>query len=151
MMKISILTEEPLGRRNHIVLILAPMFEEIDAARQMVDELCREYYSGANAQEQLGDLLLAITEAMNNVVEHGRTGLIEVELTAHPERVIFVIRSDGLPFDPTTEVAMPELDGADDLPEGGFGRALILELMDEVRYEFTDGKNVLKLTRNIVS
>jgi anti-anti-sigma factor len=139
------------GRRNHFVLTMVPIFEEVDVARKISEEICREYYSGAEAEEPLGDFLLAITEAMNNVVEHGRASQIEVELTALPDRLIFLVRSDGKPFDPTQDVSMPEMGESDDLPEGGFGRALILELLDEVRYELKDGKNVLRLSKKIAS
>lgn len=139
------------GQRNHFVLTMIPIFEEVDIVRQISEEICREYYAGAGFQELIGDFLLAITEAMNNIVEHGKASRIDVELTAHPQRMVFIIRSDGRPFDPTENASMPDLDDSDDLPEGGFGRALILELMDEVRYELKDGCNVLKLTKNIVS
>lgn len=139
------------GRRNHFALTMVPIFAEVDLARKVAEEVCLEYYAAAGKEEVVGEVVLAITEAMNNVVEHGKASQVEVELTALPGRIDFVIRSDGLPFDPTVDVAMPDLGGADDLPEGGFGRALILELMDEVKYEFIDGKNVLRLTKIIVS
>ncbi|NTV15180.1 MAG: STAS domain-containing protein [Desulfobulbaceae bacterium] len=144
-------TQAETGQRNRFVLTLVPIFEEVDIARQIATEICREYYVGAGFQELIGDFLLAITEAMNNVVEHGKASQIDVELTALPDQVVYVIRSDGQPFDPTQDVAMPEMGGGEDLPEGGFGRALILELLDEVRYEFKEGKNVLRMTKKIVS
>jgi len=139
------------GRRNQFVLTMVPIFEEVDVARKIAEEICEEYYAGAGLQEPIGDFLLAITEAMNNVVEHGQASHIEVELTALPARIVFVVRSDGRPFDPTQDVSMPDMGDSEGLPEGGFGRALILELLDEVRYEHKDGSNVLKLTKNIVS
>lgn len=137
------------GRRDHFVLTMVPIFEEVDVARKITEEICREYYGTAERQEAIGDFLLAITEAMNNIVEHGQASGIGVELTARPERLVFVISSDGQSFDPTQDVSMPVVGDDDELPEGGFGRALILELLDEVRYEFRDGRNVLKLTKNI--
>ncbi|NTW87605.1 MAG: STAS domain-containing protein [Desulfobulbaceae bacterium] len=140
-------TERPEPLR----LILAPLFIEVDAARRRLEEVGRAYYPGAAARELFGEVLLAVTEALNNVVEHGRASRMELTLTARPERLELVVASDGRPFDPTADVAMPVLDGEAELPEGGFGRALILELMDEVRYEFKDGKNVLKLSKKMVS
>lgn len=139
------------GRRNRFVLTMVPIFEEVDVARKIAEEICRENYAGPIFQEPLGDFLLAITEAMNNVVEHGKASRIDVELTAGPETLGFRISSDGQPFDPTEDVAMPVMENGEELPEGGFGRALILELMDEVRYEFKNGCNVLTLTKNMVS
>ncbi|MBU0676227.1 MAG: ATP-binding protein [Proteobacteria bacterium] len=138
------------GQRNHMVLTLVPIFEEVDLARTTADEICREYYVAAGAQEVVGEFILAITEAMNNVVEHGKATSIDVELSAGRERIEYVIRSDGYPFDPTEAVVMPDVMDDDNLPEGGFGRAIILELMDEVSYEFSDGKNVLSLVKKLV-
>lgn len=142
-------TQSENGRRDHFILTMVPIFEEVDMVRKIVEEICRENYLGADYQEPIGDYLLAITEAMNNIVEHGKASQIEIELTALPDRIVFVVCSDGLPFDPTQDVFMPEMGDSEGLPEGGFGRALILELMDEVRYELKDGKNVLRLIKKI--
>ena len=136
------------GRRNHFYLTLVPIFEEVDLARRTADEICREYYMDMGVESSVQDFILAITEAMNNIVEHSQANHVRVELTAHPDKIVYVIENDGLKFDPTEDVAMPDLDD-DDLPEGGFGRAIINELMDEVSYDYLENRNVLTLIKTI--
>ncbi|MBU0483806.1 MAG: ATP-binding protein [Proteobacteria bacterium] len=136
------------GRKNHFYLTLVPIFEEVDLARRTADEICREYYIGMGVESSIQDFILAITEAMNNIVEHSRANNVRVELTAHPDKIVYIIKNDGIKFDPTEDVSMPDLNG-DNLPEGGFGRAIVNELMDEVKYDFIDDKNVLTLIKTI--
>jgi anti-anti-sigma factor len=134
-------------RKNHLFLKMAPVFAEVDLARKAVDEVCREFYVNERLDEVIGDFVLATTEAMNNVVEHSRASQMSLELTAQRDRLVSILRNDGQGFDPTRDVSMPDLDG--ELVEGGFGRAIINELMDEVQYDFVDEQNVLTLIKNI--
>jgi anti-anti-sigma factor len=134
-------------RKNHLLLKMAPVFAEVDLARKAVDEVCREFYVNERLDEAIGDFVLATTEAMNNVVEHSRARRMSLELIVQRDRMISILRNDGQGFDPTREVTMPDLDG--ELAEGGFGRAIINDLMDEVQYDFIDEQNVLTLIKNI--
>jgi anti-sigma regulatory factor (Ser/Thr protein kinase) len=86
---------------------------------------------------------------MNNAAEHSKSDLIEVEVEASRPDVIFRMLTECDRFDPTENVSMPNLEEMEDLPEGGFGLALIKELIDDVRYEYADGKNVLTLRKKV--
>lgn len=143
----EIFTQVAAGN-DHITLIMVPIFEEVNHVRQALVEVCQGFYKEMGIDSAVEDFILAITEAMNNVVEHSKASHMEVELSAHPDRMVFIIRSDGIKFDPTEDVAMPDLDD-DDLPEGGFGRAIVMELMDEVQYVLEGDKNVLTLVKKI--
>ena len=66
------------------------------------------------------------------------------------DSIILVLTDTGKEFDPTTA---PETDvtlAADDREIGGLGIFLIRQIMNEVRYERIDGKNVLTLEKKLI-
>lgn len=130
-------------------LRLPPTFENVDKVRVAVRELCRERYRQPEAEALLGDLLLAIAEAMNNAVEHSRAASMEIEVEAGDRTLVFRLRTAGEPFDPTAGAALPDLDAPGGLPEGGFGRGLIAALTDRVTYDYREGKNTLTLEKTL--
>jgi sigma-B regulation protein RsbU (phosphoserine phosphatase) len=98
---------------------------------------------------------LALEEAVSNVMLYaypGRNdGKVFVEFAKakdeQGEKLIFTISDSGIPFDPT---AKPEADitlSAEERAIGGLGIHLVRKLMDEIRYERQDGKNILTLVK----
>jgi sigma-B regulation protein RsbU (phosphoserine phosphatase) len=64
--------------------------------------------------------------------------------------IVLILTDTGKEFDPT---AAPEADitlSADERQIGGLGIFLIRQIMNEVRYERIDGKNVLTLEKKIL-
>lgn len=135
---------------NIISLKFKPVFENVDAARVAVHTACRERYLLPGSDSLISDLLLAVTEAMNNAVEHSGAKELEIEVLTGPQNLIFRIITSGERFDPTIGVAFPDLDATKELPEGGFGRALIAEMVDAVKYEYRAGRNILTLEKNMI-
>lgn len=134
-----------------ISLKIKPVFEDVDAARIAVYTACREYFPKPESRQFIGDLLLAATEAMNNAVEHSGAKEIEIEVTAAAQILEFRIITSGKPFDPTVGVAFPDLNVSEEkLPEGGFGRALIREMVDAVKYDYREGRNILTFKKNMI-
>ena len=98
---------------------------------------------------------LALEEAVSNVMLYaypGRNdGKVFVEFAKakdeQGEKLIFTISDSGIPFDPT---AKPEADitlSAEDRAIGGLGIHLVRKLMDVIRYERQDEKNILTLVK----
>ncbi len=98
-------------------------------------------------------LSLALEEAVTNVVLYaypeGTDGQVDIEAVIQDGALTFVVSDSGTPFDPT---AKPDADislGVEDRPIGGLGIFLVRQIMDSVSYEYTDGKNILTMTKNI--
>ena len=94
---------------------------------------------------------LALEEAVVNVMNYaypGRSGqvLVEYEKT---DKAVFTITDSGIPFDPTQQAEADTSLSAEERPIGGLGIFLVRQLMDEVRYERIDDKNVLTLIKQI--
>ena len=80
---------------------------------------------------------------------NGSDGLVNVEAILREHSLEFVITDKGVPFDPT---AVPDADvtlEAEERNIGGLGIYLVRQLMDEVRYQRIDDKNVLTMIKNI--
>jgi len=97
--------------------------------------------------EAATDFCMAINEAMNNAVEHSGSPLVEIEILTDENCMTFRMRTCGKRFDPTGRAAFPDPDTLEDLPEGGYGLALIQAYVDHLDYEYRDGKNILTLKK----
>ena len=97
----------------------------------------------------------AVDEILANVASYAYgdgTGPVSVMIgsEAAPRTVIIRFTDSGMPFDPL-EKEDPDITSlpAENRPIGGLGIFLVRKLMDEVQYEYRDGKNVLLLKKRI--
>ena len=93
---------------------------------------------------------------MTNVVLYaypeGQTGEADILTTVADGVMTIVISDSGVPFDPTKDAKEADITlSAEERPIGGLGVFLVKEIMDTVSYQRTDGKNVLTLTKALVS
>jgi sigma-B regulation protein RsbU (phosphoserine phosphatase) len=99
-------------------------------------------------------LRLAIEEIFVNIASYAYApgeGEAEVrcEVLKDPLRVVIRFLDGGKPFDP---LAREEADTTEEglmSREGGLGILLIKKTMDEVRYAYEGGKNVLTIRKNL--
>ena len=98
---------------------------------------------------------LALEEAVSNVMLYaypGKSGqvLVECEIKSKDE-VVFTITDSGVPFDPTQQEDPDVTQSAEDRPIGGLGIFLVRQIMDEIRYERKEDKNILTLVKELKS
>ena len=74
---------------------------------------------------------------------------VRVDVSGDPACVTITFMDHGMPYDPLEkddpDVSLP----ADDRPIGGLGVFLVKRTMDDVRYEYKDGQNILTLKKNL--
>jgi anti-sigma regulatory factor (Ser/Thr protein kinase) len=96
---------------------------------------------------------LAMEEAVVNVMNYaypiGKKGEIAIEATTDNGMLNFVIKDSGTPFDPTAKEDADTTLSAEERPIGGLGIFLVKQIMDNVSYEYKEGKNVLTLSKRI--
>lgn len=103
--------------------------------------------------EEIGGLLIAVDEAVTNVIQHGyreREGSVEVEIGRDAENMLICLRDGAPPFDPRV-IPPPDLAAPlEDRPIGGLGVHLIRQNVDAVRYRVTaQGGNELTLVKRL--
>lgn len=93
---------------------------------------------------------LALAEVLNNVVEHGycgrQTGPIDLTIKPVTGGILCRIVDAGWPMPDlrVPEGRLPDLDVAfQDLPEGGWGWALVRGTVSGLRYRRNRGRNVV--------
>ena len=60
----------------------------------------------------------------------------------------FIISDTGQPFDPTSVPPADTTLGVEERKIGGLGILMVQTIMDEVKYRYEDGKNILSMTKN---
>ena len=123
---------------------------EIGRLEQFIEEIGNSF---SLSPELIFNLNLVLEEAVVNVINYaypqGTKELIHLSAALHQDSIVFVLTDTGKEFDPTMA---PEADitlSADDRPIGGLGIFLIRQIMNEVKYERIDGKNVLTLEKKL--
>ena len=94
-------------------------------------------------------ILLATEEVFTNIAYYAYPGVegevvLSVSITAQKVELTFI--DSGLPHNPLSHAA-PNLEApAIDREIGGLGVFLVRQLMDDVGYEYRDGRNILTLS-----
>jgi serine phosphatase RsbU (regulator of sigma subunit)/anti-sigma regulatory factor (Ser/Thr protein kinase) len=106
--------------------------ENIPQIRHWLEERLADW---SVSQPVIDDLALAVTEVCTNVARHGyqnkASGDIELELTLEGGTVRVCILDTAAPYQPPTQLREP----TGELAEGGFGLALIHNIVDRVHYK----------------
>ena len=74
---------------------------------------------------------------------------VRVEVSESPLSIAITFMDNGKPFDPTKK-ADPDVNlPAEERDIGGLGIFMTKKIMDDVKYEYVDGKNILTLKKGI--
>ena len=132
------------------IIKITNRLEEVPQMMASIEDICTE--EGIDEMTILG-VNLALEEAVVNVVNYaypeGTVGDIEMEVNADEKAITFILRDHGKPFDPTAAKEVDITLSAEERQIGGLGIHLIRNYMDEVKYDYCDGQNVLTLVKNI--
>ena len=99
-------------------------------------------------------ITVAVEEIFVNIANYAyapKTGkvTVRVEVTEEPLTVTITFMDDGKPFDPTAKADPNITLSADERDIGGLGIFMTKKIMDDVCYEYVDGKNILTLKKGI--
>jgi len=117
-----------------------------------------EWIDGLGIPEELQmSINLALEEIVSNVMLYAyphSSGRVVVEFSKgdrqeRGERLIFTVSDTGIPFDPTLQKEADITLSAEERQIGGLGIHLVRQLMDEVKYERVEDKNVLTLVKMV--
>ena len=132
-------------------LVVANDTKHLTVVREFIARLIQQ---SALSKEDENKIILAVDEAVTNVIEHGydnqNDGSIEIDVVSSPSSFKITIRDTGKVFNPTST---PSLNVQDHVKMGrkkGLGIFLMRQIMDEVKYTFRDGvKNELTMVKFI--
>jgi sigma-B regulation protein RsbU (phosphoserine phosphatase) len=131
----------------HIAMEIQSRDEEI---LRVTEEVARIMSRAGFDMKRTQDVQLAVEEACINIVRHGYRGgegSIGIALDAQDDRLMVTITDQAPKFDPTV---FDKPDFSADLekrPVGGLGIHLMKSMVDDMRYEFDEGKNRLTMIK----
>ena len=99
---------------------------------------------------------IAIDEIFGNIANYAYNpsqgdATVRVEVTDEPLEVIITFMDDGKPYNPLQKEDPDIALSAEERKIGGLGVFIVKKSMDFVEYHYEDGKNVLKIKKNIGS
>jgi len=146
---------------NTNTLIICNKIEELNKIAQFIEQIGKQMNL---PPELIMNLNLAVEEAVANIVQYGggkqeaegrkqkaEDGEIELLFSYKDSRLVFTIIDEGVEFD-LTQVENPDTTlSAEERPVGGLGIFLIKQIMDEIEYRRENGKNILTLSKKILT
>jgi serine/threonine-protein kinase RsbW len=135
---------------NKQQLTLSAEVTALPEARAFIRSACQDLHI---ANETSYDILLAVDEALSNIIEHGYAGLehgpITVAWRKEAQRLIVEITDSGHAFEPVQpeqpDIEAKLLDGR----LGGLGLYLIYNIMDKISYQTTAVGNTLTMIKEL--
>lgn len=130
-------------------LVVEAEKENLDRVTAFVNSRLETVDCPPKAQMQIG---VAVEEVFVNIASYAYApdkGLVKVrvEVSADPVTVTITFTDRGTPYDPLSREAPDITLPADAREIGGLGIYMTKKLMDDVRYAYEDGRNVLTLKK----
>ena len=132
-------------------LTLPATIENIETVIDCVNGQLEEIKCPLKAQMQID---IAIDELFGNIAHDAynpETGpaTVRVEVTEDPIAVVITFIDRGVPYDPLKKEDPDITLSAEERAIGGLGIFMVKKTMDEISYEYKDGKNILRIKKNM--
>ncbi len=129
-------------------IIVPAALEQIDVIQEFVGTELEAVGFPIKEQTRLS---IALDEILSNIVYYAYPdgkGDIGVSCDAEGGQVTVVIEDGGIPYNPLEKDDPDVTLSAEERKIGGLGIFMVKKIMDDVRYEYTDGKNTLTIQKN---
>ena len=125
--------------------------ENLPQVTDFVDSHLEKAGCPVKAQMQID---IAVEEIFVNIAHYAydpETGkaTVRVEVTEEPVTVSITFIDQGIPYDPLAKADPDVTLPAEEREIGGLGIFMVRKTMDDVSYEYQDGKNILTLKKNL--
>lgn len=132
-------------------LMIDATLENIPVVTDFVSEQLEQLDCPMKVQIQIS---IAIDELFSNIARYAynpTTGsaTVQVEVTENPLAVVVTFIDEGKPYDPLAKEDPDITLSAEEREVGGLGIYMVKKSMDDVTYEYKDGRNILKIKKSI--
>lgn len=132
-------------------LTVDAVLDSIPVITEFVDAQLEQYGCPMKAQMQID---IAIDELFSNIVHyayHPEVGpaTVRVEVVEDPLSVIITFIDQGVPYDPLSREDPDVTLSAEERDIGGLGIYIVKKNMNEITYEYKDGRNILKIRKEL--
>ena len=138
-----------------------PVFPEISFASATIDDIPVVTEFVETELEKIDcpikivyQINVAIDELFSNIVKYGyptQTGPVKVRLEHRedPDRIYVRFEDEGIPYNPLNSADPDVTLSAEERGIGGLGIYMVRKTMDNVKYMYEDGKNILTIMKKL--
>ena len=132
-------------------LTVAATVENIETVTAFVDEQLEALDCPMKAQMQID---IAIDELFGNIAHYAYNpeigqATVRVEVIENPLAVTITFIDNGTPYDPLAKADPDTTLSAEERGIGGLGIYMVKKSMDDITYEYKDGKNILAIKKKL--
>ena len=140
-----------MTRADDSELLIEAAADKLPEVSAFVEEKLEDMGCPMKTQMQIG---VAVEEIFINIASYAYapetgTASVRVELCPDPRRVTITFTDQGIPYDPIAKEDPDVTLSAEERQIGGLGIFMTKKIMDEMRYEYRDGSNILTLVKNL--
>ena len=134
-------------------LELEAKVENLPKVLSFIDEVLEGADCSMKIQMQID---IAVEEIFVNIANYAYspeigTATVRIEVMGDPPAVDITFIDGGVPYDPLAKADPDVTLMAEERQIGGLGIFMVKKSMDDVKYEYLDGHNVLTLKKGLVS
>ncbi|MBE5893581.1 MAG: ATP-binding protein [Lachnospiraceae bacterium] len=132
-------------------LTIAATVDNIETVTSFVNEQLEALDCPMKAQMQIN---IAIDELFGNIAHYAYnpdvgSATVQVEVAEEPLAVVITFIDGGVPYDPLSSIEPDITLSAEERNMGGLGIYMVKKSMDEIVYEYKDGKNILSIKKKL--
>ena len=132
-------------------ITLPAVIESIETATDFVNGVLEDVGCSMRAQMQLA---IALDELMSNVAHYAyKSGqgdvTVSIEILKDPKRAVLTLTEEGAPYNPLEKEDPDVTLSAEKRKIGGLGIFIVKRSMDDMTYEYKDGKNIVTVVKYI--
>ena len=130
---------------------IAATLENLDAVMAFVDQQLEEAGCSMKTQMQID---IAVEEVYVNIAHYAYNPevggvTIRVQIEEEPLAVILTFIDKGKPYDPLAKEDPDVTLAVEDRQIGGLGIFMVKKSMDNISYEYNEGRNILTLKKKL--
>lgn len=134
-----------------VELTLQATVENLDRVLAFVEENLESKQCPVKIMMQVQ---VAVEEIYVNIAHYAYdsemgTATIRVEIGSDPLQIIITFIDNGKPYDPLKKADPDTSLSAEERQIGGLGIFMVKKSMDDVKYQYIDGKNILTISKRI--
>ena len=134
-------------------LVIDALTDNLPQVLAFVDEQLEAADCPMKIQMQID---IAVEEIFVNIAHYAYTpevgtATVRIEVMGEPPAVDITFIDKGIPYDPLAKADPDVTLSAEERQIGGLGIFMVKKTMDDVKYEYCDGHNILTLKKGLVS
>lgn len=136
------------GRKEKQANVFESHFPALEKLPLLTAQIEKSLQGKASSQK-MSDVLSAVDEIYANICNYSQASWVECSWSEKESILTLLFEDDGVAYDPLKQ---PDPNIHMDLEEreiGGLGIYLVKKQMDEVKYEYREGKNCLKIIASL--